>query len=367
MKKILLTILAAGLAATTAYSQEAAFELYEGEDNNLSDIAIFPQDDAEGNPPLLGTAVGVAYLSGEIADNNFSSQGELVYYLTAFTIQDSGPGTLNGNPVNNQGSPVTDGHYIAIEAYRFDPTLGNTASGPVLRPVVKSNTYKGAPIILEVEAEQEQVDESKNVRFKYHLLLGEGKGDAYIEYWYRTDHSTQWTKIDSTYLYDDGYSAKEGPTLRSGEYYGIWFAGNQLGNQVKTNNAQIRVTAYYGMAPSGWDGNGEFVVSTGGTSGGTGPAYELFDINDALGVTYWNEFDTGGYVSSVQKRDSILGNATLVSVGTYNDGVQEYPVYDFTGKESYRDQFAYGLTGHSLFSITDTNIIRVKPQTSTGN
>ncbi len=250
-------MLAAGLAATTAYSQEAAFELYEGEDNNFSDIAIFPQDHPDGSPPWLGESVGVAYLSGEIADNNFSSQGELVYYLTAFTIQDSGLGTLNGHTVNNQGSPVTDGHYIAIEAYRFDPNLGNTAFGPVLRPVVKSNTYKGAPIILDVGAEQSDFNESKDVDFGYYLLLGEGKGDAYIEYWFRTDSSGPWSKIESQYLVDDGYTATEGPTSKSGVHYGTWKAGVQLGNQVKTNYAQIRVTANYGAA-SGWDGNDPF-------------------------------------------------------------------------------------------------------------
>ena len=50
--------------------------------------------------------------------------------------------------MNNQGSPVTDGHYIAIGAYGFDPNLANTVFGPVLRPVVKSNTYKVPPSFL---------------------------------------------------------------------------------------------------------------------------------------------------------------------------------------------------------------------------
>jgi hypothetical protein len=232
--------------------------------------------------------------------------------------------------------------------------------------VVKSNTYKGAPLIIDVRAGQSDFNESKDVEFGFHLLLGEGKGDAYIEYWFRADYSGPWEKIHPEYLSSESW-ATDGITSNSGQHGNVWKAGDQLGNQVKTNNAQIRVTAYYGSTPSGWDGNGEFVVSTGGTSGGTGPAYELFDINDATGAPFWDVSDPA-YASSIEKRDSILGNSGLVSVGTYNDGVQEYPVYDFTGYESDRDAFdpAY-TTGHYFFAITDTNIIKVKLQSSPGN
>ena len=66
----------------------------------------------------------------------------------------------------------------------------------------------------------------------------------------------------------------EGFTSKSGNHYTKWQAGAQLGNQVKTNNAQIRVTANYG-GPSGWDGYDPFTATSyqsgdGGYSSPTG-------------------------------------------------------------------------------------------------
>ena len=75
----------------------------------------------------------------------------------------------------------------------------------------------------------------------------------------------------------------EGPTSKKWSNEAIWLAGNQLGNQVKTNNAQIRVTAYYGAA-SGWDGYDPFHQETYG-----GP--QLVDINDATGAYFWDATD----------------------------------------------------------------------------
>jgi hypothetical protein len=371
MKKILLTMLAAGLVATTAYSQEAPFELYEGDSNDSKLIKINPQPDVNGDiEPLStwsGNLRGVAYHSDAIADNNFSGEGALVYYLEDYQIKGTGPGQLNGSDYDNTGVPIANGYFIVTEGMVFNPLTGVDEFGPALRPVVKSNTYKGAPIILNVHAEQDDFNESKDVLLSYYLLLGQDKGAAYIEYWYRPDVTSSWQKLDPQYLNNESWATGEGLTSKSGRHENVWQAGVQLGNQVKTSNAQIRVTANYG-GPSGWDGNGEFTATSGAGGGGNAESgvYELFDPADPYGVSYWDEFNPEGYQSSVDKRDSILGDAGLVSVGTYNDGVQEYPVYDFTGKESFIGQFAYGLDGHVLFSINDTNIIRVQLQTGSG-
>ena len=372
MKKILLTIIAAGLVASTAYSQEAQFELYEGEYNDSKLIKINPQPDANGDitplSPWSGNLRGVSYHSDAIADNNFSDEGDLVYYLETSDIQGTGEGQLNGSAYDNIGNAITAGFYIVTEGNVYNSLTGQFELSPALHPVVKSNTYKGAPIILNVHAEQSDFNESKDVLIDYYLLLGQDRGQAYIEYWYRSDYSLLWVKLDPQYLNNESWATGEGLTSKSGRHENIWQAGVQLGNQVKTSNAQIRVTANYG-GPSGWDGNGSFTATTdgGGSTEAPDGVFVLFDTNDPYGVGYWDEFNSEGYSSSVQKRDSILGNAGLVSVGTYNDGVGEYPVYDFTGKETVRDQFAPGLTGHFLFSINDTNIIRVQLQTNTGN
>jgi hypothetical protein len=369
MKKILLTILAAGLAATTAYSQEAAFELYEVERNDSKLIPINPQPDQNGNiQPLsswTGNLRGVAYESFAIAENNFSDDIGLVYYLTSADIQMVGEGQLNGADYDVSGNFLSDGFYILTEGPIFNPESAAYETGPALHPVFKSNTYKGAPIIIEVHAEQETINESKDVLLGYYLLLGEGKGDAYIEYWYRSDFSPSWEKINSAFLSSETWATSEGFTAKSGRHENVWQAGAQLGNQVKTNNAQIRVTANYGAA-SGWDGNGEFTATTDGGGTSEGGVFVLNNSADEFGYPYYDPAADVAFNSSIEKRDSILANAGLVSVGTYNDGVQEYPVYDFTGKESYRDQFHPSLAGHFLFSINDTNIIRVKLQTGSG-
>jgi hypothetical protein len=367
MKKILLTILAAGLAATTAYSQEAPFELYEGDSNDSKLIKINPEPDEWGVIlPISNLNLrGVAYHSDAIADNNFSGEGALVYYLETFQITGTGPGQLNGSDYDNNGVAIADGYFIVTEGYFYDPNTGQNDLSPALRPVVKSNTYKGAPIILNVHAEQSDFNESKDVIIDYYLLLGKDRGEAYIEYWARPDFSSSWEKLDPALVDASSGATGEGPTSKSGNHYTLWQAGVQLGNQVKTSNAQIRVTANYG-GPSGWDGNGEFTATTDGGGTSEGGVFVLFDPADTVGVGYYDEFADAAFNSAIEKRDSILGNAGLVSVGTYNDGVQEYPVYDFTGKESYRDQFAYGLDGHLLFSINDTNIVRVQLQTGSG-
>ena len=80
---------------------------------------------------------------------------------------------------------------------------------------------------------------------------------------------------------------------------------------------------------------------------------------------HWDEFAPEGYASSTAKRDTILSNAGLVAVGTYDDGVTVQPVFDFLDWEAVRDLFAPGLTGR-YYSINDTNIVQVKPQASGG-
>ena len=125
------------------------------------------------------------------------------------------------------------------------------------------------------------------------------------------------------------------------------------------------VTAKLGNTESGWNGEGNFTSSS-SPGGGGSATFELFDVNDALGVAYWDPVSPGGYTSSTQKRDSILSASGIVSVGTYDDGMYVYPVFDFQDLEAVRDQFAPGLTGR-YYSINDTNIVQVKPQASGGS
>ena len=277
MKKLLLLLTLTGIAASTAFSQTAPFDLYEGDGNESYAIKISPIYDQWGNLNLENPeAVGVAYLKSQIEDNNFSDEGLIVYYLNNTEITMSGQGYLNGENYNTLGEVIQTGYYVIDEAYLFDPELGQNTLTPALFPVVQSNTYKGAPLVLDVKAMQNDFNESKDVLIDYYLLLGEGRGPAYVEYWFRPDYGT-WTKIGNSYLSSQAGDTVEGLTSISGRHFGAWFAGAQLGNQLKTTNAQIRVTARYGE-PSGWDGTDPFVTTdsgytspTGGDSGYTSP------------------------------------------------------------------------------------------------
>ena len=336
MKKILLLISTLGLFASSIYGQTFDYYVYEdgGSTHTLAPIDY----DA---PPTWLDAAKIRGAAFSPYDTNFTN-GYLVYELVASEAMDVA------------ANPIPAGKY----ALNLD-----VQSAPELTSVVTGGAYQGAPRVIAVTAGQSDVIDSKNVVIEYGLLLGQGKGDAYVEYWFKANPgASKWENIDNANV----LGTKEGIILESacGYYQTMWTAGSSsFANNINTSDAQIRVTAKLGNTESNWNGEGEF----GGSGGAAGTAiFEIFDVNDMVGVPYWDEFAPEGYASSTDKRDTILSNAGLVAVGTYDDGVTVQPVYDFTGSERFRDQFAGGLTGHFLFSINDTNIVRVKPQASGG-
>ena len=335
MKKILLLISTLGLFASSIYGQ--AFDYYVYEDGGSTHTLAQINFDA---PPTWIDAANIRGAAFSPFDTNFTV-GYLVYEL----INDA---------LDVDNLPVSAGKYaLNLEV----------PSAPELTSVTTAGAYQGAPRVIAVTAGQSDVIDSKNVVIEYGLLLGQGKGDAYVEYWFKPNPgASKWENIDNANV----LGTKEGIVLESasGYYSADWAAGeSSFANNINTSDAQIRVTAKLGNTESNWNGEGEF----GGSGGAAGTAiFEIFDVNDMVGVPYWDEFAPEGYASSTDKRDTILSNAGLVAVGTYDDGVIVQPVYDFTGSESFRDQFAGGLTGHFLFSINDTNIVRVKPQASGG-
>lgn len=340
MKKILLLLSTLGLFASSIYGQ-STFSYHEIAPGTTP-INLEAFDSA--NPPAwLDDQAKIKGAAFQPSDTNFT-QGYLVYEFVASEITDS------------VGNPVSAGLYALVHG-----------TNPELYPATTAGAYQGAPRIISVRARQSNVTDSRDVLFDYGILLGQGKGDAYVEYWFKANpEAAKWENIDNANI----QGTPEGNVTESASGYKsvIWNAGNSsFGNNINTANARIRVTAKLGNIESGWDGESEFghVGESNSSAGST--IFEIFDTNDPYGVGYWDEFAPEGFTSSIQKRDTILANAGLVPVGTYDDGVTVQPVYDFTGKENFRDQFATGLTGHFLFCINDTNIVRVKPQSGSGN
>lgn len=324
-----------GLFASSSYGQ-SAFDYYVyvgGESPKLIEPINY------ANPPTWFDTAKIRGAAFSPWDSNFT-HGYLVYEL-------------------NSGDGMESDGTTAIPEGKYALNLTNP-SAPELTPVTTAGEYQGAPRVIAVNAGQSDIVDSRDVNIEYGLLLGQGKGEAYVEYWFKADgdnSASKWQNIDNNNV----LGAQEGVMAESesGYYSADWKAGeSSFANGINTTNARIRVTAKLGNTESGWNGEGHFTSSSSPAGGGSA-TFELFDVNDAVGVAYWNPIASEGYTSTTQKRDSILSNSGLVSVGTYNDGVQTYPVYDFLGKENFRDQFAGGLTGQ-FYSINDTNIVRVK-------
>ena len=335
MKKLLLLISSLGLFFSLSYGQSAFdYYVYVG---GASPKTIEPINHA--NPPSWFDAAKIRGAAFSPYDSNFT-HGYLVYEL------------LVGECFESDGTTaIPQGEY----ALNLD-----IPSAPELTPVTTAGAYQGAPRVIAVTAGQSNIVDSRDVVIEYGLLLGQGKGEAYVEYWFKADgdnSASKWENIDNNNV----LGAQEGvvPESGSGYFSADWKAGDSsFANGINTTNARIRVTAKLGNTESGWNGEGNFTSSSSPAGGGSA-TFELYDVNDAVGVAYWDPVSPGGYTSSTQKRDSILSASGLVSVGTYDDGMYTYPVYDFLGKEGYRDQFAGGLTGQ-FYSINDTNIVRVK-------
>ncbi len=334
MKKILLLISTLGLFASSIYGQTFDYYVYEdgGSTHNLAPIDY----DA---PPSWFDAAKIRGAAFSPFDTNFTV-GYLVYELMA--------------------SEAVDVNSITIPAGKYALNL-EVPSAPELTSVTTAGAYQGAPRVIAVTAGQSDVIDSKNVVIEYGLLLGQGKGDAYVEYWFKPNSgASKWENIDNANV----LGAKEGILLesQSGYYIADWEAGeSSFANNINTSDAQIRVTAKLGNTESNWNGEGEF----GGSGGAASTAiFEIFDVNDMVGVAYWDPANPENYTSSTHKRDSLIAQG-LIQAGTYDDGMYVYPVFDFQDWEAVRDLFAPGLTGR-YYSINDTNIVQVKPQASGG-
>jgi len=269
-----------------------------------------------------------------------------------------------------------------------------------------SSLLAQAPQVTNVQAQQ--IAGTKDVSISLQLTgkLDESGFDhpVYGEVWFKEIESmTTWTKVSSIsgetapgtieslnlfeYNPDTGENVSY-PTIVLGEIGDApktktltWKAGDDAPN-INTSSAKIRIIAFYpkmnedGVTEkpvadqvSGWNGEGEFGGSGGSPDGNGSTPTAQFELDsiDSYGAAGYSFFDAspGGadetsYGTAINKRDSILGNSGLTSVGSFNDGVQTYPVYDFQGKESARDQLVPGLTGR-YYSINDTSLVAVQP------
>jgi hypothetical protein len=270
MKKILLTLTAMGLLFAQSYG-----------------VQFFEYDSSRSEIPANSLGFDFSSL------DQFSSEFKGIMYPM---MENSDEIDFNAEPLPvfelNSALHQVDGNY-SLYASETDDGTGNMILDITLVPATIASTYKGAPRVFAVSAQQAPEFESKDVLIDYGLLLGEGKGEAYIEYWYRTDSTGQWLKVTEFDTVEQT-ATNEGFTPDSGLKYTRWLAGQQLGNTVKTDNAQIRVTAKYG-APSGWDGFDPFHQETYDSPTGGDDPY----TTDSDGDGVMDAYDYAPYDSAI--------------------------------------------------------------------
>ena len=277
---------------------------------------------------------------------------------------------LSSDKIAEMGVDVPAGHY----AMDSSDDANNTSNW--VKMVVNSEPdaqYKGPPLFMHFDAWSSTSSDYKGDSFqngevvsRYFPIIDAAKfdesGGAHFETWYRVSSDSNWTKCETI------LSGPNGAVTTLGEIYGdlndSYPVENTWNAKVDLPDFQeeivVRIRAKYGTelfanppAPH-TDGNGSSPSAQ----------FEL-DSSDANGMSGYSYFDPAGadaanYGTAINKRDSILGNSGLTSVGSFNDGVQTYSVYDFQGKESVRDQFVTGLTGR-YYSINDTSLVAVQP------
>jgi hypothetical protein len=275
MKKSLKLLLSmCGIIALPLFGQ-SSFQLYVPSEGQTP-IQI-NQVDWENPPPSLISPIGVAQF-----EQYAVTEHEPVFYLMDFDITDLGGTGVSGNYYVNSVSEWQE-TYDEFGS----PTGGHQVENSYLVPCEPA-PYYGPPQVHGVEAKQEPG--TKDVSINYYLLLGEGRGDAYIEYWYRLQSwDNQWQKCTAL---DNlaGVGTLEGLTASSGAHSVNWKAGDQLGDQVNSGDAQIRIVARYGQA-SGWNGYGEPGTNESGPdyqspTGGTNDPYTTDSDGDGVMDAY---------------------------------------------------------------------------------
>ena len=283
---------------------------------------------------------------------------------------------LSSDKIAEMGVPVPPGHY-AMENLDI---AGNSSDW--VKMVENSEPdaqYKGPPLFMDFQSSastsldyKNEVYQNGEVVSRYFPIIDVDKfnvsGGAHFETWYRVSSESNWTKCETI---------QDGPNGAVSTLYEIYGDFNDSYPVQNTWNAKVdlpdfqeeivvRIRAKYGTEPFA---NPPAPHTYGG--GSTPSAQFELDPTDPYGMSGYSYFSPGGadeatYGDTITKRDTILGDSGLTSVGSFDDGVQTYPVYDFQGMESARDQFVPGLTGR-YYSINDTSLVAVQPAGSGAN
>ena len=285
---------------------------------------------------------------------------------------------LSSDKIAEMDVPVTPGHY-AME--NLDIAGGSSDWVKMVQNNEADAQYKGPPLFMDFQSEastsldyKNEVYQNGEVFSRYFPIIDVDKfevsGGAHFETWYRVSSESNWTKCETI---------QDGPNGAVSTLYEIYGDLNDSYPVQNTWNAKVdlpdfqeeivvRIRAKYGTEPFA---NPPAPHTDGG--GSTPSAQFELDPADPYGISGYSYYDAtpGGadevsYGSGVAKREAIILNNSLTPVGSYDDGVQTYSVFDFTGFESARDQFVLGLSGF-YYAINDTSLVAVQFKGSGAN
>ena len=186
-------------------------------------------------------------------------------------------------------------------------------------------------------------------------------GGAYFDYHYKIEGQTTWTKCNTITTGPNGAVSSEtevfGDLTDHLPVETVWNAKTDLGTDFN-ENIVVRIRAKYGTeafssAPtdsgstSPSPGSGEtFVLLTGGTT--------IPVENEEAG-----DVDGDGFFDGKDKIMEVIQTNSLTKVGTYDDNVVVYDVYDFPA--AALDSFANG-TGKpaGTYAVQSTGLVQVE-------
>jgi len=280
---------------------------------------------------------------------------------------------LDANKIAEMGIPVSVGEY----AREVLNTVDNTSTWVRMSENPDADAqYKGPPLFMDFKSfashssdYKDDVYQNGEVVSQYFPIIDieqfNESGGANFETWWRISSESDWNKCET--INDGPNGAVTDPYQIYGDLndsypvQNTWDAKTDLGTDFN-ENIVVRIRAKYGIEAFA---SAPAPHSDGG--GSTPSAQFELDSTDAMGVTGYSYYDDSpgspdvdNYSDPIAKRDDILSTYGLTGVGSYDDGVQTYPVYDFQGMESARDAFVPGLTGR-YYAINDTSLVAVQP------
>jgi len=261
------------------------------------------------------------------------------------------------------------GHYYLAQA---------TASGDVKEFTYKkmvitelqNEQYTGQPLFMLYDAWSDQTTDYKGTdiptgyaALRFFPVLDMAKfsdnDGAYFDYHYKVEGQSTWTKCNTI------TSGPNGALSTEAEVFGdltdhlpvetMWNAKTDLGTDFN-ENIVVRIRAKYGTAeftsgptdssPSSPSGNGTFVLKTGGTT--------IIVDNEGAG-----DVNSDQVLDGQDKIMQVIQTNSITKVGTYDDGMYVYDVYDFTAADL--GLFANGIgKSAGTYAVQSTGLVQVE-------